>query len=105
MIWYHFPDRGSAQGKRKGTNMLIKFDADESLADQLKAQYGQRVASKAFSMAAVDSLSLHAQVQQLNRLVQQQQTQISVLRQTMENARFSAAQLLEACGHGDLLDD
>lgn len=91
---------------RKGTKtMLIKFDADESLVDQLKMQYGQKVASKAFSAAAEDAPRLSALVRGLNRDVEDRDREIAVLRQTLERARSSAAQLLEACGQGDLLND
>ncbi|MFG5861326.1 hypothetical protein [Metapseudomonas sp. CR1201] len=85
--------------------MLIKFDVDDALADRMKAQYGQKVASKAFHQAAIDSLDLAAQVRGLRRDVQDRDQEIAVLRQTLERARSAAALLLEACGQGDLLND
>lgn len=84
--------------------MLIKFDAEESLVDQLKIQYGQKVASKAFAMAAADAPKLSSLVRCLKRDVEDRDRQIAVLQQTIERARSAAALLLESCGQGDLLD-
>lgn len=84
--------------------MLIKFDADDVLVDQLKAHYGQKVASKAFSLAAADAPKLSAQIRGLKRDVEDRDREIAVLRQTLERARSAAALLLEACGQGDLID-
>lgn len=85
--------------------MLIKFDAEEALVDQLKIQYGQKVASKAFAMAAADAPKLSSLVRCLKRDVEDRDRQIAVLQQTIERARSAAALLLESCGQGDLLDD
>jgi len=85
--------------------MLIKFDADEQLADRLKAQYGQRVASKAFAQAAADALDLHAQLKHARYELDRRDEEIRVLRQTLEGARSAAAHLLEACGQGDMFND
>ena len=84
--------------------MLIKFDADQALVDQLKIQYGQNVASKAFAMAAADAPKLSSLVRCLTRDVEDRDRQIAVLQQTIERARSAAALLLESCGQGDLLD-
>ena len=85
--------------------MLIKFDAEDALVDQLKIQYGQKVASKAFAMAAADAPKLSSLVRCLKRDVEDRDRQIAVLQQTIERARSAAALLLESCGQGDLLDD
>lgn len=84
---------------------LIKFDVEEPVADSYKVQYGQRVASKAFYLAAMEAPKLAAEVRGLKRDVQDRDREIAVLRQTLERARSAAAMLLEACGQGDLLDD
>lgn len=101
MIWYHFPHRGSNQVKRKGTNMLIKFDADEALADRMKLHYGQRVASKAFAMAAEDALALAARNHELEDVIQAQKLEIRRLQAVIEHARSAAALLLEKTAQTD----
>lgn len=85
--------------------MLIKFEIDEKMADRIKMQYGQKVASRAFSMAAIDALDLHAQLKHAQYELQKRDTEIRVLRQTLEGARSAAVHLLEACGQGDMFDD
>jgi hypothetical protein len=84
--------------------MLIKFDAPDSLVDGLKAHYGQRVASKAFAIAADDALHLHRRNQELHDVIDAQRIEIRRLRNIIEQARASAAQLLEKTGQGDLLN-
>lgn len=81
---------------------LVKFQADDSEADLLMNYTGQRVASKAFHFAAVSAPALSSdlkdardEIQRLRRIIARQQ-------QVLENARDSAALLLEAAGQGDL---
>lgn len=106
MVWYHFPPRGTNLVRKKGTKtMLIKFEIDEKMADRIKFQYGQKVASRAFSLAAVDALDLHAQLKHAQYELQKRDTEIRVLRQTLEGARSAAVHLLEACGQGDMFND
>lgn len=83
--------------------MLIKFNADEATADQLKAMYSQRVASKAFYMAASEAPKLYCEVDELRDVVQAQQLEIQRLKRIIEQARAAAAQLLERTGQSDLL--
>lgn len=101
MIWYHFPLRGSNLVKRNGTKMLIKFDADADLADRLKAHYGQRVASKAFAMAAEDSWDLYCKNNELHDVIDAQRLEIRRLQAIIEQARSAAAQLLERTAQTD----
>lgn len=84
--------------------MLIKFEADDGLAEALKSHYGQRVASKAFSAAAADALGLARSNQELYDVIDAQRIEIRRLRHIIEQARASAAQLLEKTGQGDLLN-
>lgn len=83
--------------------MLIKFHVDDELAERIKAIYGQRVASKAFLMAAVDAPQLYVTVDELTDLVATQKYEIQRLKQVIEQARGAAAQLLERTGQSDLL--
>lgn len=85
--------------------MLIKFEANDDLADALKAHYCQRVASKAFSMAAADALGLAQSNQELHDVIYSQRIEIRRLQGIIEQARGAAAQLLEKTGQGDLLND
>lgn len=82
--------------------MLIKFDADQSLADLLKAQYGQKVASKAFALAASDALELASEVRRLRHLVDTLTERNKAQAQLIEGARSVAALLLERVGQTDL---
>lgn len=84
--------------------MLIKFDATQEQADRLKAMYGQRVASKAFSMAADDAWQLSRKNQELHDVIDAQRIEIRRLQGIIEQARAAAAQLLEKTGQGDLID-
>jgi len=104
MVWYHFPPRGTNLVERKGTKMLIKFDVTTEEGDRLKMQYGQKVASKAFRMAASDAFELYRKNQELHEVIDSQRTKIRMLRHIIEQARSSAAQLLEKTSQGDLLD-
>ena len=104
MIWYHFPDRGTNLVKRKGTKMLIKFEVEGSEAALMQTQYGQKVASKAFKMAAFDAVDL-------SRVVRDQKNEITRLRQlladqkqTIDRAADSARALLDHVAQGDLID-
>ena len=83
--------------------MLIKFHADDELAERIKAMYDQRVASKAFLMAAADAPQLYARVDELADLVEAQKYEIQRLKRVIEQARSAAAQLLERTGQSDLL--
>lgn len=104
MVWYHFPPRGTNLVKRKGTKMLIKFDVTNEEGDRLKMHYGQKVASKAFRMAAFDAIDLHRKNQELHEVIDSQRTEIRRLRHIIEQARASAAQLLEKTGQSDLYE-
>ncbi|WP_437882148.1 hypothetical protein [Pseudomonas sp. LRF_L74] len=84
--------------------MLIKFQADEGLASRMQIQYGQRVASKAFAMAAQDALGLASRNLELEDIVTAQKLEIRRLKAVIEQARSAAAQLLEKTGQGDLID-
>lgn len=101
MIWYHFPDRGSNLVKRKGTNMLIKFDADQEMVDRLKMHTGERVASKAYKFAAEDVPDMAGQIRDLRRIVEDQKLEIRRLKAVIEQARSAAALLLEKTSQTD----
>lgn len=83
--------------------MLIKFHADDELAERIKAMYGQRVASKAFLMAAAEAPDLYCKADELSDLVEAQKYEIQRLKRVIEQARSAAAQLLERTGQSDLL--
>lgn len=83
--------------------MLIKFDADQTLVDQLKTFTGQAVGSKAFHLAACDALELSDQVRELRRQLEAARETIRVQRQTIDCARSAAIQLIWATGQGDLI--
>lgn len=85
--------------------MLIKFDADQVLVDQLKAFTGQAVGSKAFHIAARDALELSDQLRDLRRQLESARETIRVQRRSLEAARSAAVQLLEVAGQPDLLND
>lgn len=84
--------------------MLIKFDVTNEEGDRLKMQYGQKVASKAFRMAAFDAFELYRKNQELHEVIDSQRTEIRRLRHIIEQARSSAAQLLEKTGQSDLYE-
>lgn len=101
MIWYHFPERGSNLVKRKGTKMLIKFDADQDMVDRLKLHTGERVASKAYKFAAEDVPDMAAEIRDLHRIVEDRNLEIRRLKAVIEQARSAAALLLEKTGQTD----
>lgn len=81
---------------------LVKFQADDADADLLMHHTGQRVASKAFMLAALSAPGLavelndsRQEIARLRRIIQRQQ-------QVLESAREAAALLVEAAGQGDL---
>lgn len=105
MIWYHFPARGTNLVKRKGTKtMLIKFDVEDSEALQMRVHYGQKVASKAFKMAAFDALELFETVRQQKHEIARLRQVIAVQKQTIDRAADAARGLLDHVAQGDLID-
>jgi len=104
MIWYHFPDRGTNLVERKGTKMLIKFDAEQPMVDILKMHTGQRVASKAYKIAAEDVPGLVEEVRQLRRQIADLRQVVAVQKQTIDRAADSARALLDHVAQGDLLN-
>lgn len=103
MIWYHFPSRGTHLVERKGTKMLVKFEVDSSEASLVQGYYGQKVASKAFRMAALDAIELHAETLRLRDVIDDQRIEIRRLQGIIEQARSAAALLLEKTAQGDLI--
>jgi len=81
---------------------LVKFQADDSEADLLMNYTGQRVASKAFYFAAVAAPALSSDLKDAKEEIQRLRRIIARQQQVLENARESAALLLEAAGQGDL---
>lgn len=86
--------------------MLIKFDAPDDFAEQIKGITGSAVASKAFLSAAQQFLTLRARVKQLeqqNMIAQQQaDKKIAKLQEQCElkdavilNAQVAAKTLLD----------
>lgn len=85
--------------------MLVKFDADVALVDQLKAYTGERTASKAFASAAAGAPGLSSEIRRLRNELEQARETIRVQRQTLEQARCAALALVERCGQGDLINE
>lgn len=105
LIWYHFPARGTNLVKRKGTKkMLIKFEVEDAEAFLIRTYYGQKVASKAFRMAALEAPELHKETLQLRDVIDDQRIEIRRLQGIIEQARSAAALLLEKTSQGDLLN-
>lgn len=82
--------------------MLVKFQAEDALAEAVMQHTGQRVASKAFYIAAVsapglvvDLVDARQEIARLRRIIDRQQ-------QVLEGARSAASLLLEVAGQGDL---
>ena len=82
--------------------MLVKFELDSTQVDLLKALTGERVASKACMFAALEAVSLTAEVSDLRRIITEQRIEIDRLRSVIEQARASAAQLLEKTAQTDI---
>lgn len=82
---------------------LVKFEVPEVEADVMRMHYGQKVASKAYAMAAAEAIPLYRQTQELQHVIDAQLLEIRRLQGVIERARSSAAQLLEVTGQGDML--
>jgi hypothetical protein len=104
MIWYHLPHRGTNLVKRKGTKMLIKFDAEQPMVDMLKMHSGQRVASKAYKQCAEDAPGLAEEVRRLRRQIEDLKQVIAVQKQTINRAADAARALLDHVAQGDLIN-
>lgn len=81
---------------------LVKFQADDELAERVMEFTGYRVASKAFSWSAEQALRLNSdlldartEIERLRNIVKRQQ-------QVLDQARDAAAVLVEAASQGDL---
>lgn len=81
--------------------MLVKFEADQPLADLLRIHYGQKTASKAFALAAADAIPLYRETQELQQVVEAQRLEILRLQRVIEQARSAAALLLEKTSQAD----
>lgn len=81
---------------------LVKFQADDELANKLSAFTGHRVASKAFSDAARQALRLDADLRHARAEIAELRQQVKVYQQTLASARDAAIQLAEVAGQGDM---
>lgn len=77
--------------------MLIKFDAPDELAEQIKGITGSAVASKAFLSAAQQFLTLRARVKQLEQqnVIAQQQADKKIAK-LQEQCELKDAVILKA---------
>ena len=86
-----------------GVLHLLGYDhEDDDEAETLMAYTGQRVASKAFYFAAVAAPALSSDLKDAREEIQRLRRIIARQQQVLENARQSAALLLEVAGQGDL---
>lgn len=109
LIWYNFPTRGRGSPAKNGTKkgmyqVLIKFEADQATVDYLKVFTGQATASKAFLSAAQSAVELSAEVRQLRAELERVTETLAVQSRVIDQARSSAAQLLEHCAQSDLFN-
>lgn len=81
---------------------LVKFQADDELANKLSAFTGHRVASKAFSDAARQALRLDAELRHARAEIAELKQQAKVYQQTLAAARDAAIQLAEVASQGDM---
>lgn len=84
--------------------MLIKFEVESAQAALMQAQYGQKVASKAFKMAAFDAVDLSRIVREQKNEISRLRQLIAVQKQTIDRAAGSARALLDHVAQGDLID-
>lgn len=83
--------------------MLIKFEDDQSLADLLRAHYGEKTASKGYQRAAREVIAQHKEIRRLRGEVEALQERLLQRDQLIEGARSAAALLLEKTGQKDHL--
>jgi hypothetical protein len=83
--------------------MLIKFEDDQSVADLLRAHYGEKTASKGYQRAAREVIAQHKEIRRLRGEVEALQERLLQRDQLIEGARSAAALLLEKTGQKDLL--
>lgn len=85
--------------------MLVKFDADDDLAERLKSKTHNSVASKAFHYAAIRFLDVSEENALLRQQIADMRDAISVYRKVISGACDAAALLVEHAGQPDLFTD
>lgn len=80
---------------------LVKFQADDKLAEKVMDLTGYRVASKAFAYAAERCLRLEADLKHSRAEIEELRRQVLSYQQTLSAARDAAIQLAEVAGQGD----
>lgn len=81
---------------------LVKFQADDQLADRVAQLTGHRVSSKAFADAAERALRLDAELLHARAEIAELKQQAQVYRQTLAAARDAAIRLAELSSQGDM---
>lgn len=81
---------------------LVKFQADDKLADRVAQFTGHRVASKAFADAAERALRLDADLRFAQAEIAELKQQVASYQQTLASARDAALQLAEVASQGDM---
>ena len=74
--------------------MLVKFDASDSFANQVKAMTGRATASKAFEKAAEDYLQLVEQVKQLKAQIAKLEATNAMQHDLMTHAKNAAQEFI-----------
>ncbi|QEU03293.1 hypothetical protein [Pseudomonas oryzihabitans] len=82
--------------------MLIKFEDDQSVADLLRAHYGEKTASKGYQRAAREVIDQHKEIRRLRGQVEDLQQRLLQRDQLIEGARAAAALLLEKTGQKEI---
>jgi len=83
--------------------MIVQVSADKEFVDELKIATDEKTASKAFFNAAL-MYSLHLDmISSSAHEIASLKVRISVLEQTLENARSAAQILVDQVSQGDLL--
>lgn len=80
---------------------LVKFQADDQLAEKVMESTGYRVASKAFAYAAERSLRQQVDLKHARAEIEELRRQVLSYQQTLAAARDAAIQLAEVAGQGD----
>lgn len=82
--------------------MLIKFEDDQSVADLLRAHYGEKTASKGYQRSAREVIDQHKEIRRLCGQVEDLQQRLLQRDQLIEGARAAAALLLEKTGQKEM---
>jgi len=81
---------------------LVKFQAEDDLAERIAQFTGHRVASRGFADAAKRALRLDAELRHARAEIAELKEQVLVYQQTLASARDAAIQLAELASQGDM---